>query len=82
MPLFSYKCIDCDAIIEKFLHTAKETLVCSCGKDMKRVLSNTHGRVSLNAYDNLQENILPEVDKIMERVANGSDTDFADISGE
>ena len=85
MPLFNYKCTECENVVEKFLLHAdsKVKITCECGCiEHKRLISFPNCRTQLNAADSMKQNILPEVKRIKDRMASGSDADFFDIYGD
>ncbi len=85
MPLFNYKCLKCDLVVEKFQHKPEKiNLECkSCGNgEFDRIFGQVYNRTWLNARDNLSQNIMPEVDRISNNIATGKSKDFLDIYGE
>lgn len=85
MPLFNYKCLKCNLVVEKFQHKpGKIDIECKgCGnKEFERVFGIIFNKVWLNAKDTLNNVINPEVDRIRNNIAAGSDKDFLDIAGD
>lgn len=86
MPLFNYKCQGCEFIVEKFLHHRDDEVEIECpecgGEGFDQIIGNVQNRVWLNATENLHSRILPDADRIQEKICNGSDSDFLDIVGD
>ena len=85
MPLFNYKCTKCEAVVEKFQHSAVEklNLTCICGGvDFVRLFNKCGIRVDLNAKDFFKYKIKPDADRITNNISKGKDKDFLDIKGE
>jgi len=85
MPLFNYQCNKCEAVVEKFLHNAKQDveIKCECGStEFSKLFGKTHSRTWLNARDMLNNKINPDVDRINKNINKGKDKDFLDIYGE
>jgi putative FmdB family regulatory protein len=84
MPLFIYKCVDCEKEIEKFQHNnAILDIVCSkCGGKCERQFPETKNRIKLNARDTYEQVIKPDVDRISKKISEGSDKYFLDVCGE
>ena len=84
MPLYNYKCNDCEYIVEKFQSgwEAIELECESCGGECGKVFGRTHTRTSYNARDTLERRITPEVDRISDQISKGNEKDFFDIHGE
>ena len=86
MPLFIYKCKNCDAEIEKFQHDGGEVLdvvckVCGC-EECEKQMPFTNNRTILNANDFYSDKIKPDADRILNNAYGGKDRDFLDICGE
>ena len=85
MPLFSYKCVRCDQVVEKFQHNRGEVeITCEeCGsKDFERMPTWSNSRTQLCARDMLEQNILPDADRIIKEIQSGNDSAFLDIYGD
>lgn len=84
MPLYSFKCMECENIVEKFLYKVEESeVVCDlCGKKCIKVFGKISKRKKRSPQELFEEKISPDVDRIMEKVEGGSDKDFLDIVGE
>ena len=86
MPLFSYGCVSCEYVVEKFQHNAvdKPQLVCpDCdGYEFERLFSSHHNRTILNAKETYSQQIKPDIDRISRNISKGKDKDFTDVYGE
>ena len=86
MPLFNYQCQECDWVIEKFVHTADAELEIICEEceciSFERVIGIVQNRTWLNAKDNFNKRLNPEIDRIRNNISKGSDNDFLDIAGD
>ena len=86
MPLFTYKCLDCECLVEKFQHDAEEDIEVMCpeceGTNCERQMPFAHGRTWLNAKDMIKEKIGPDAKRIMDNMNRGKDKDFFDIYGD
>jgi len=85
MPMFTYKCKKCGHEIEKFQH-GQETPEMFCEKcqsiEFERLFPQSLTRKQLNAQEMIEEQIKPDADRIMNKIASGSDADFLDLHGE
>lgn len=85
MPLYNYKCLDCEAVIEVF-QQSKDTPEMQCKKcgssRFKKLLAVPRNRTQLGSRDELFERTLPEADKIRKDIEAGKDSAFLDIYGE
>ena len=86
MPLFTFKCPKCNAVVEVFmLHYVEDTIMmCKvCGVLCVRQFSVSGGaRVELDAKTLYAEKIKPEADRISKQISEGNDSAFLDICGE
>lgn len=86
MPLFTFKCLNCEEIVEKFFKNECNNLEyeCKCGcKEFERIFDfKTSGSVWKNAKDHMENVIEPEINKIQEKLSKGSDSTFLDIVGD
>ena len=85
MPLFSYECIKCQIVIEKFHHKINEMpkLTCECGNtEFVKLFNKWNNRTSLDAKEFLKQKIRPDADRISKNINKGKDKDFFDIHGE
>lgn len=86
MPLYNFRCIECKKITEKFLKNSNDDLniSCECGsKKFEKVCNfGVSNRTWKDPCDNLENNILPEVDRISEQLESQKETTFVDICGE
>lgn len=86
MPLFIYKCTQCDNEMEKFQHNGADTLELKCpecGCEVcEKMMPFFNNRVWLDAKDMLKERIEPEAKQIMDKMRKGKDKAFFDIYGE
>ena len=86
MPLFNYKCKNCEQVTERFQHNleAKVDIICKqCDStEFERLPSCFHNRTWLNSRENLSRNILPDAERIRKDILKGKDSAFCDIYGE
>ena len=84
MPLFTYKCLDCDHIMEKFQHDPDDEVVCpECeSENCERQFGSTHNRTWLDAKDMLKEKIAPDAKRMMDNMRKGKDKEFFDVYGD
>lgn len=86
MPLFTYKCLDCGYLIEKFQHDSDgyEEVICSeCeGTECEKQMPFAYNRTWLNSKDMVTEKIGPDARRIMDNMNKGKDRDFFDIYGD
>jgi len=86
MPLYNYQCQECGFVLEKFHHHPEDEVEMVCSEceceDFERIVGFVHNRTKLNARDNLEQRLTPEVNRIMKKVSEGSDKDFLDIAGD
>ena len=86
MPLFIYQCQKCGWAVEKFLHNRKNTpeLVCEeCGEhEFEKLMGITSIKMLYGAKETFEKRINPDINKIQEKIAKGSDKDFLDIAGD
>lgn len=86
MPLFNYKCPECEHIMEKFQHNSTAVLEIKCeecgAEGCEKQLPFTHTRVWLEARDFLKEKIGPDAKRIMDNMKKGKNKDFFDIYGD
>jgi len=85
MPLFSYKCLKCDFVVEKFQHKPDQIdIECAECKntEFERIFGTVHNKIWLNARDTFNNVINPDAERIRRNVASGNDKDFLDISGD
>lgn len=85
MPLFVFKCNDCEFVMEKFINGNPEEreIICkNCeSKNCVRQFSFFGNRVWLEAKDYYKEKIMPEVKKISENM-DKKDSVLLDVCGE
>jgi len=86
MPLFSYRCNECEQVVEKFQHNADVVPEMKCGycecENFERLVAFPHNRNILNARDNLDERILPDAQRLQKEMQSGKDSTFLDLYGE
>lgn len=85
MPLYNYKCPDCEYIIEKFQYKPSDVIeiICErCGSQCEKQLPFAYSRVWLDAKSMYDNKIAPDAKRIMDNMANGKDGDFIDIYGD
>lgn len=86
MPLFNYQCQKCGWVIEKFQHKKDEEVELACeeceSEEFERVMGVIYNRTWENAKDALKNRILPDADRIQDKISKGSDNDFLDITGD
>lgn len=86
MPLFIYKCQECDYEVEKFQHNSSEDLEIKCevceDEMCVKQISCIRSRTWLNAKDMYNNKIRPDAERIVDKVSKGSDKDFFDICGD
>jgi len=85
MPLFNYKCEDCDFVVEVFLHSHEDRVdkLCpECESFLKRMFSPAKKRVRLDAKDLYNTKIKQDADRIQDKINKGSDKHFLDLTGE
>lgn len=85
MPLYNYKCVKCNIIVEKFQHKpSKDVLECEkCGsKEFDKVFGIVFGKIWLNAKDTMSNVIAPEVQRIEGNLSKGNDKAFLDMAGD
>lgn len=83
MPLFNYKCLKCNEVIEKFQHKPNPKIKCKeCGnEEFKRVLGKIRHKITYDAKGTYKNRIKPDMDRINKNIADGKDKDFLDIAG-
>ena len=84
MPLYSFKCVKCSKVKERFFKNEQTEFQgeCDCGgQEFIRVLNFAGTKVWRGAKEHLEE-VLSEVDKIQERIDAGDDNALLDICGE
>lgn len=86
MPLFSYKCTECEQVVEKFQHNAKDEIEIACEEcgavEFERLPAWSNNRTLLNSRENLEKNILPDAERIRKDIRGGKDSAFFDIYGD
>jgi len=85
MPLFTYKCVDCGCLMEKFQHDIEDIDVAcfDCeGTECEKQMPFAYNRTWLNANDMLKEEIGPDAKRISDNMKKGKDSDFFDIYGD
>ena len=85
MPLFTFKCMECECFMEKFLHNIEEyEAICEeCGSiKCERQFSLCGNRVWLDAKDMYDQKIAPDAKRIMDKMGKGNSSDFFDIYGD
>lgn len=84
MPLFTYKCPECEHSVEKFQHNSEDIeVICqNCGHNCEKQMPFSHNRTWLDAKEYLKEKILPDADRIKSNIAKGKDKDFFDLYGD
>lgn len=85
MPLFTYKCLDCEHLMEKFQHDTEDRhIICTeCdGVNCKKQMPFAYNRTWLDAKEMIKEKIGPDAKRIMDNMKKGSDSDFSDIYGD
>jgi putative FmdB family regulatory protein len=84
MPLFTFKCVKCSKIIEKFLKDEKAKIACDCGsKEVERQFGLvSSSRIWRGAQEHLDNVINPEVDRIQKELSKGDDNTFIDVVGD
>jgi len=83
MPIYEYKCQDCNNIIEEFQHISDKPLsVCpKCSGGLKRLISWNSVNVIYGAQEHYEKEIKPEAKRIAERIKAGDEDAAADIFG-
>lgn len=86
MPLFNYKCKDCGNVMELFVHNDDDEIVCTeCeSKNCEKMVSAFNNRTWLNAKENFNERISPDVDRVQKEMSQGryKDSTFLDLYGD
>jgi len=86
MPLYNYKCKECEHMVEKFQHNAEDILeiICEeCGsKGCEKQLPFANSRVWLDAKELYNEKIAPDARRIMDNMKKDKDNAFFDIYGD
>lgn len=86
MPLYIFKCDDCDKTKEIFEHKILDDdaeIECEhCNGKCHKAYGRYGARKRMSSEELLEEKILPDAERIMEKVSKGSDSDFLDICGE
>lgn len=86
MPLYNYKCLGCEIIVEVFQQNLKNVPEMQCkecgSSELKRLLAVPKNRTQLGARDNLHEKILPDADRIRKEIESGKDSSFLDVYGD
>lgn len=84
MPLFLFKCVTCEIIIEKLSNNIKnlEVICEKCGKKCERQFSIHRNRTELNAKTFYKEKILPDVKRISNELDSEKESTISDICGD
>ena len=85
MPLLTFKCLECEHLMEKFVHNTDEYKVeCEeCGSDdCERQFSICGTRVWLEAKDLYDQKIAPDAKRIQDNMKKGNNKEFFDIYGD
>lgn len=86
MPLFTYKCLDCEFLMEKFQHDGGEVLEIECenckSTNCEKLMPFAHNRVWLDSKELYNQKIAPDAKRIMDNMKKGNDSDFFDIYGD
>ncbi len=86
MPLFTFKCLSCGKVLEKFVKNAEKEveITCECGeKNFERVYDfAAKGKIWRDAKTHMEEVINPEIDRIQDQISKGKDNVFLDIAGD
>ena len=84
MPLFTFKCLDCLKLIEKFVKNDQSDIICDCGsKNLEKQFNiKTNNKVWRGSQDYLENVINPEIDRMQKELENGNDNVFLDIAGD
>jgi putative FmdB family regulatory protein len=84
MPMFNFKCCECEAVFEKFVHPGKDVEFqceeCGC-TECEKVFGQVHTRTWMKAKELFDEKIDPEVERIRKEIREGDDNAFLDIAG-
>jgi putative FmdB family regulatory protein len=83
MPLFTFKCLECSKITEKFLKSEDSVVECACGScKLERQFTVASGSTWKGSADYIENVLNPEVDRISRDLASGKDSAFLDIAGD
>ena len=85
MPIYEYKCIDCNNKVSEFQRIEEEPLsnCLICGGKLKRLISICDGEVDYkNSKEYYEKIIKPDAQRIIEKIKNGDEDAAADIFGE
>lgn len=86
MPLYNFQCSNCELVVEKFKHAKDDEVEIVCDEceceEFLPLIGQVQNRTRLNARDNLEKRILPDVDRIQKKVGEGSDSEFLNITGD
>ena len=86
MPLFTYRCCDCDNIMEKFFFNLELTVEIVCdkcgGKKCERQLSLCQNATILDAKSFYAQKIKPDADRISKEINEGKESTLIDVCGE
>jgi len=84
MPLFNFKCLKCELVVEKF-QRGKTTpeLTCECGhEEFEKLPASWKNMTQLNSRDLYDQKIAPDARRILNDVKGGNDNTFLDVYGE
>lgn len=85
MPLFTFKCNECDHLMEKFLHKLEEDdeILCEeCEGLCTRQLAAFGARVWLDSKALYSDKIAPDAKRIMDNMRKDKKDAFFDIYGD
>ena len=85
MPLYLYKCKECEHLVEKFRNSPNkdDELLCEeCEGVCERQFSVAANRVWLDSKDLYNDKIKPDAERIMKKMKSGRDKEFFDIYGD
>ena len=83
MPVYEYKCMKCEDIIEKFQSMRDDPLTeCpKCSGELKKLISTNSINVLYGPREHLEKEIRPEARRIAERIKAGDENAAADLFG-
>ena len=85
MPLFNFRCENCECTIEKFQkgEDLPELICPECdGVEFKKVFSKWNNRKQREARELYNEKIVPDAKRIMREMKSGNNKHFLDVYGE